>query len=193
MDWLDLLAIQGTLKSVLQHHSSKASILQHSVFFVVRLSRLYVTTGKTIALTVWAFVGKMMSLLFNTLLRFVIAFLLSSKRLLILGPQSLFPVILEPKKIKTLSLFPFFPYLPRSNGTVRLRFHDVMRRGKAQGTESDPWLQESGLGERCYGAQEVTLSLGDVCCPDCDGADGHTVANVRPDSGATASGFERRS
>ena len=83
MDWLDLLAAQGTLKSLLQHHSSKASILQHSAFFIVQLLHLYMTTRKTIALTRWTFVGKVMSLLFNMLSRLVIVFLLRSKRLLI--------------------------------------------------------------------------------------------------------------
>ena len=81
IDWFDLLAVQGTLKSLLQHHSSKASILQHSAFFMVQLSHLYMTTGKTISLTKWTFVGKAMSLLFNMMSRFVIAFLLRSKRL----------------------------------------------------------------------------------------------------------------
>jgi len=83
MDWLDLLAVQGTLKSLLQHHSSKASILRHSAFFTVQLSHPYMTTGKTIALTRWTFVGKVMSLLLNMLSRLVIAFLPRSKRLLI--------------------------------------------------------------------------------------------------------------
>ena len=83
LDWLDLLAVQGTLKSLLQYYSSKASILWHSAFFTVQLSHPYVTTGKTIALTSWNFVGKVMSLLFNMLSRFVIAFLPRSKRLLI--------------------------------------------------------------------------------------------------------------
>ena len=83
MDWLDLLAVQGTLKSLLQHHSSKASILQYSAFFTVQLSHPYMTTGKTIALTRWTFVGKVMSLLLNTLSRLVITFLPRSKRLLI--------------------------------------------------------------------------------------------------------------
>ena len=83
MNWLDLLAVQGTFKSLLQHHSSKASTLQHSAFFIVQLSHSYMTTGKTIALTRWTFVGKVMSLLFNMLSRFVIAFLPRSKRLLI--------------------------------------------------------------------------------------------------------------
>uniref|UniRef100_A0AC11E8V3 Uncharacterized protein n=1 Tax=Ovis aries TaxID=9940 RepID=A0AC11E8V3_SHEEP len=81
MDWLDLLAVQGTLKSLLQHHSSKASILQHSAFFTVQLSHPYTTTGKTIALTKWTFVGKVMSLFFNMLCRLVITFLPRSKRL----------------------------------------------------------------------------------------------------------------
>ena len=83
MDWLDLLAVQGALKSLLQHHSSKALILQHSAFFTVQLSHPYMTTGKTIALTIWTFVSKVMSLLFNMLSRFVIAFLLRNRRLLI--------------------------------------------------------------------------------------------------------------
>ena len=83
MDWLDLLAVQGTLKHLLQHHSSKASILQHSAFFTVQLSHPYMTTGKTIALTRWTFADKVMSLLFNMLSRLVITFLLRSKRLLI--------------------------------------------------------------------------------------------------------------
>ena len=83
MDWLDLLAVQGTLKSLLQHHSSKALILQHSAFFTVQLSHPYMTTGKTTALTRWTFAGKVMSLLFHTLSRFVIAFLPRSKHLLI--------------------------------------------------------------------------------------------------------------
>ena len=83
MDWLDLFAVQGTLKSLLQHHSSKASILQCSAFFIVQLSHLYMTTGKTIVLTIWTFVGKIMPLLINTLSRFVIGFLPGSKHLLI--------------------------------------------------------------------------------------------------------------
>ena len=104
MDWLDLLAVQGTLKSLLQHHSSKASILQHSAFFIVQLSHPYMTTGKTIALTRWTFVGKVMSLLFNMLSRLVIAFLPRSKRVLISWLQSLSAVILEPPKIKSLTV-----------------------------------------------------------------------------------------
>ena len=98
MDWLDLLAVQGTLKSLLQHHSSKASILRHSAFFTVQLSYPYMTTGKTIALTRRTFVGKVMSLLFNMLSRLVITFLPRSKHLLISRLQSPSAVILEPKK-----------------------------------------------------------------------------------------------
>ena len=98
MDWLDLLAVQGTLKSLLQHHSSKASILWCSAFFIVQLSHPYMTTGKTIALTRWTFVGKVMSLLFNMLSRLVITFLPRSKHLLISWLQSPFAVILEPQK-----------------------------------------------------------------------------------------------
>ena len=99
MDWLDLLAVQGTLKSLLQQHSSKASILQHSVFFTEQLSHPYMTSGKTIALTRWTFVGKVMSLLFNMLSRLVIIFLPRSKNLLISWLQSPSAVILEPNKI----------------------------------------------------------------------------------------------
>ena len=98
MDWLDLLAVQGTLKSLLQHHSSKASILRHSAFFTVQLSHPYMTTGKTIALSRWTFVGKVMSLLLNMLSRLVITFLPRSKRLLISWLQSPSAVILEPNK-----------------------------------------------------------------------------------------------
>ena len=101
MDWLDLLAVQGTLKSLLQHHNSKASIFRCSAFFTVQLSHLYMTTGKTIALTRWTFVGKIMSLLFNMLSRLVITFLPRSKRLLIPWLHSPSAVILEPKKIKS--------------------------------------------------------------------------------------------
>ena len=100
MDWLDLLAVQGTLKSLLQHHSSKASILRHSALFTVQLSHPYMTTGKTIALTRWTFVGKVMSLLLNMLSGLVITVLPKSKRLLISWLQSPSAVILEPKKNK---------------------------------------------------------------------------------------------
>ena len=112
MDWLDLLAVQGTLKSLLQHHSSKTSILQHSAFFIVQLSHPYMTTGKTIALTRWTFVGKVMSLLFNMLSRLLIAFLPRSKRLLILWLQSPSAVIFEPKKNVSHSFHSFPIYLP---------------------------------------------------------------------------------
>ena len=104
MGWLDLLAVQGTLKSLLQHYSSKASILQRSAFFTVQLSHPYMTTGKTTALTKRTFVGKVMSLLFNMLSRLVITFLPRSKRLLISWLQSPSAVILEPKKIKSDTL-----------------------------------------------------------------------------------------
>ena len=110
MDWLDL-AVQGTHKSLLQHHSSKASILRHSAFFTVQLSHPYMTTGKTIALTRQAFVGKVMSLLFNMLSRLVITFLPRSKSLLIAWLQSPSAVILEPPKIKSDTVFPLFPHL----------------------------------------------------------------------------------
>ena len=103
MDWLDLLAVQGTLKSLLQHQNSKASILQLSAFFIVQLSHPYITTGKTIGLTRWTFVGKVVSLLFNMLSRLVITFLPRSKHLLISWQQSPSAMILEPKEIKSVT------------------------------------------------------------------------------------------
>ena len=108
IDWFDLLVVQGILKSLLQHHSSKASILRHSAFFMVQLSHPYMTTGKTIALTRWTFVSKVMSVLFNILSRLIIAFLPRSKCLLILWLQSPSAMNLESPKIKsvTVSLFP---------------------------------------------------------------------------------------
>ena len=118
MDGLDLLSVQGTLKSLLQHHSSKASILQHSTFFTVQLSHPYIITGKIIALTRWTFVGKVMSLLFNMLSRLVITFLPRSKHLLISWLQSLSAVILESPQNKVSHCFHYFPiYLPRCDGT----------------------------------------------------------------------------
>ena len=111
MDWLDLLAVQGTLKSLLQHHSSKASILRCSAFLTVQLSHPYMTTGKTIALTRRTLVGKVMSLLFNMLSRLVITFLLRSKRLLISWLQSPSAVILEPQN-KACHFHCFPTYLP---------------------------------------------------------------------------------
>ena len=104
MDWFDLLAVQGTLKSLLQHHSSKSLILQRSAFFMVQLSHPYMTTGKTIALNRWTFVGKVMSLLFSMLFRLVMAFLPRSKNLLISWLHSPSAVILEPKKIKCFAI-----------------------------------------------------------------------------------------
>jgi len=113
MDWLDLLAVQGTLKSLLQHHSSKASILRHSAFFIVQFSYPYRNTRKTIPLTRQIFVGKLMSLLFNMLSRLVITFLPRSKRLLISWLQSPSTVILEPPQNKVCHCFHCFPiYLP---------------------------------------------------------------------------------
>ena len=118
MDWMDLLAVQETLKSLLQHHSSKASIFRCSAFLTVQLSHPYMTTGKTIALTRWTFVGKVMSLHFNMLSRLVITFLPRSKYLLISWLQSPSAVILEPKKTKSDTCFHYFPiYLPWSDGT----------------------------------------------------------------------------
>ena len=120
MDWLDLLPVQGTLKCLLQHHSSKASTFQCSAFFIVQLSHPYITTRKTIALTRWTFVGKVMSLLFNMLSRLVMTFLPRSKRLLISWLQSPSAVILEPKKVKSDTVSPVSPSI--SHGT---RCHDL--------------------------------------------------------------------
>ena len=123
MDWLDLLAVQGTLCSLLQHHSSKASILRCSAFFIVQLSHSYMPTGKTIALTRWTFVGKVVSLLFNMLSRLVITFLPRSNCLLNSWLQSWFAVILEPPKHKVWYCFHCFSiYFPWSDGT---RCHDL--------------------------------------------------------------------
>ena len=123
MDWLDLFAVQGTLKSLLQHHSSKASIIRRSAFFIVQLSHPYMTTGKTIALTRQTFVGKVMPLLFNMLSRLVIAFLPRSKCLLMSWLQSPSAVILETKKNKVSHCFHCFSiYFPCSDGT---RCHDL--------------------------------------------------------------------
>ena len=109
IDWFNLLAVQGTLKSLLQHHSSKASFLWHSAFFMVQLSHPYMTTGKPVALTLWTFAGKVMSLLFKTLSKFVIPFLPRSKCLLISWLQSPSTVIPEPKNIKSVTVSTFSP------------------------------------------------------------------------------------
>ena len=119
IDWFALLAVQGTLKSLLQHHSSKASVLQRSAFFMVQLSHLYVTTGKIIVSTRWTFVGKVMSLLFNMMSRLIIAFLSRSRRLLILWLQSSPAVILAPKKSKVSLCYHCSRIcLPWSYGTI---------------------------------------------------------------------------
>ena len=116
MDWLDLLAVQGTLKSLLQHHRSKASILRRSAFFIVQLSHPHITTGNTIALTRRTFVGKVISLLLNMLSRLVITFLPRSKRLLISWLQSPSAMILEPRKIKSATVSTVSPSI----------YHEVM-------------------------------------------------------------------
>ena len=116
IDWFDLCAVQGTLKSLLQHHSSKASILQHSAFFIVQLSHTYMTTGKIIVLTRWTLVGKVMSLLFNMLSRLALIFLPRSKRLLISLLQSPSAVILEPRKIKSATVSPSICHVLEKEG-----------------------------------------------------------------------------
>ena len=128
MDWLDLLAVQGTLKSLLQHHSSKALILWRSAFFTVQLSHPYMTTRKTIALTRWAFVGKVMSLLLNMLSRLVITFLPRSKTLLISWLQSPSAVILEPPKIKSDTVSTVSPSISHEGSSLPKlidRFHAI--------------------------------------------------------------------
>ena len=123
MDWIDLLAVQGTLKSLLQHHSSKASILQHSAFFIVQLSDPYKTTEKTIALTGWTFVGKVMSLLFKMLFRLIITFLPRSKHLLISWLQSPSTVTLEPEKVKSATVSTVSPSI--CHEVMELDCHDL--------------------------------------------------------------------
>jgi len=122
-DWFDLLAVQGALKSLLQHDSSKAPILWCSAFFMVQLSHPYMTTGKTIALMIWTFVGQLISLLFNTLSRFVIAFLPRSKRRLILWLQSPSAAIFEPKEIKSAIVSTFSPFICYE--VIGIRCHDL--------------------------------------------------------------------
>ena len=122
MDWLDLFAVQVNVKSLLQHHSSKASILQYSAFFIVKLSHPYMTTGKTIPLTSWTFVRKVMSLVFNMLSRLVITFLPRSKPLLISWLQSPSAVILELKKIKSATVSPSISHEVMGPDTMILVF-----------------------------------------------------------------------
>ena len=146
MDWLDLLAVQGSLKSLLQHHSSKASILQWSAFFIVQLSYPYMTTGKTIVLTRRTFVGKVISLLFNVLSRLVIAFLPRSNRLLLSFLQSPSTVIFGAPQNKSLSLLPLFPHL-----------FAIPKQGYKQYTDR-PAGQECSLG----GGRESVITVGSV-------------------------------
>ena len=153
MDWLDLLAVQGTLKSLFQHHSAKASILQHSAFFIVQLSHPYMTTGKTIALTRWTFVGKVMSVLFNMLSRLVIGFLPRSKCLLISWLQSPSAVILEPRKIKLATVSTVSPSICHKVmglDAVILVFRMLSSSGRVQivanqwGGREVGWMQRQG-------------------------------------------------
>ena len=152
MDWLDLLVVQGTLKSLLQHHSSKASILQRSAFFTVQLSHPYMTTGKAIALIRRTLVGKVMSLLFNILSSLITVFLLRSKHLLISWLQSPYAVIWEPKKIKSDTISTVFPssYQPqilRMLGVQREIFS--LKRGYLASVKRPRSLTQSlcGLGQ----------------------------------------------
>ena len=136
IDWFDVLAVQGTLKSLLQHHCSKASVLQCSAFLIVQLSYPYVTTGKIIALTRWTFVDKVISLLFNMLSRLVIAFLPRCKCLLISWLQSPSAVVLEPRKIKSL--------------TVSIVYPSFKKEGKWQKGENVLYVHELKRSERRY-------------------------------------------
>ena len=154
MDWLDLLAVQGTLKSFLQHHRSKASILQCSAFFIVQLSHPYMTTGKTIALTRQTFVGKVMSLLLNRPSRLVITFLPRSKPLLISWLQSPSAVILEPRKIKSATVSTVSPSVchevigPDAMILIFLQFvviHTVKGFGIVSKEEIDAFLELSSF------------------------------------------------
>ena len=144
IDWLDLLTVQGTLKSFLQHHSSKASILQHLAFFMVQLSHPYTTAAKTIALTRWTFVGKVMSLLLNMLSRLVIAFLPKSKDLLISWLQSPSAVILEPKKIKSLTVSIVSPSICHEVMGLAMAPHSSTLAWKIPWTEGPGWLRSMG-------------------------------------------------
>ena len=146
MDWLDLPAVQGTLKSFLQHHSSKASIFQHSTFFTAQLSHPYMTTGKTIALTRWTFFGKVMSLPFNMLSRLVITFLPRSKRLLISWLQSPSAVILEPPKINSSAVSTVSPSISHEvmgvdNGQGGLACFDSWGNEESDMTEQLNWTE----------------------------------------------------
>ena len=143
MDWLDLLAVQGTLKSPLQHHSSKASILRCSAFFTVQLSHPYMTTGKTVALTRRTFVGKVMSLLFNMLSRLVITFLPRSKCLLISWLQSPFAVILEPRKMSDVDMINCHI---SSSGLKDLRqAYWILLENNEANTEENMWRKRKGF------------------------------------------------
>ena len=157
LDWLDLLAVQGTLRSLLQHHSSKASILWHSAFFMVRLSQLYMITGKIIALTIQTFVGRVMSLLFSTLSWIVIAFQPRSNCLLFLWMQSLSSVIFEPKKRKSFcgKLLKGWEY----QTTLSVSLETCLRVKKQQLERCVE--QQSGSGLREY--DKVTTELSTFC------------------------------
>ena len=144
MDWLELLAVQGTLKSLLQHHSSKASILRRSAFFTVQLAHPYMTTGKTIALTRWTLVGKVMSLLLNMLSRLVITFLPRSKCLLISWLQSPSAVILEPPKMKSDTVSTVSPSIS----------HEVM------GPKCSTWMQsQKQQNDLCLFPRQTNYSI----------------------------------
>ena len=147
IDWFYLLAIQGTLKSLLQHHNLKASILWWSAFFMIQSSYPYMTTGKTIALTIWTFVSKVISLLFNTLSRFVIAFLPKSKRLLISWLQSPSAVIMEPKKIKSVTVSTF-PLCVCHEMIYQYRIH-LINGERQMGTEWGVYLMNLSIMNSC--------------------------------------------
>ena len=152
MDWLDLVTVQGILKSLLQHHTSKALILRHSAFFMVQLSHPYTTTGKTIALTRRTFVGKVMSLLFNMLSRLVVAFLPRRKSLLISWLQSPFVVILEPKKIKPVSISTVSPTI----------CHDEVMGGEGNGNPLQYFCLENPMDGGAWSLVNSSEGFGGV-------------------------------
>ena len=149
MDWLDLLAVQGTLKSLLQSHSSKTSILWRSAFFIVQLSHSHMTTGKTVALTRWTFVDKVMSLLFNMLSRLVMTFLPRSKHLLVSWLESPSAVILEPRKIKSATLSTVSPSICHEvMGSLTLLFKKSYNHISSMQKKKEKWTQPTRVKKK---------------------------------------------
>ena len=165
MDWLDLLAVQGTLKSLLQHHSSKSSILRCSAFFIVQFSHPYMTTGTNMALTRWTFVDKVMSLLFNMLSMLVIIFLPRSKRLLISWLQSPSAVILEPPKIKSDTVSTHFMENRWENNGNSGRFYFLGLQNTVDGDCSHEFKRHLLLGRKAMTKLDSMLKRRDITLP----------------------------